>query len=93
MVQPCGETAIFFFINAVQNRAMRFSWNMKLYTHGGCFGRQNCKNWCFVVKRKLEDLKINGLANKVGHLAMKMYVDAVQDALSKTGKIWLNVID
>ena len=28
-----------------------------------------CKNWCFMVKKKFEDLRLNGLANNDGRLA------------------------
>ena len=52
------------------------------------------KNWCFMVKKKFEDLRLNGLTNNDGCLAKKIYVDAVQDTLSKTEEsTWLNAID
>ena len=54
----------------------------------------NCKNLCFMVKKKFEDLRLNGLTNNDGCLAKKICVDAVQDALSKTEEsTWLNAID
>ena len=46
------------------------------------------------VSLKSKTKILYGLANNDGHLAKKMYVDAVHDALSKTEeRTWLNAID
>ena len=68
--------------------------NKRIFDWCNIKARSNCKNWCFLVKKKFEDLWLNRLANNDGRLAKKMYVDAVQDALSKTEEsTWLNAID
>ena len=34
----------------------------------------HCKNWCYTVKKKFEDLRLNGFADNQGRLSEKMYV-------------------
>ena len=54
----------------------------------------HCKNWCYTVKKKFEDLRLNGFTDNQGRLSEKMYVNAVQEVLARSEEsAWLDIID
>ena len=82
----CQQWVRFLDIEGMRANKRIFEWcNFK--------GNSNCKNWCYTVKKKFEDLRLNGFADNQGRLRKKMYVNAAEEVLARSEeRAWLDII-
>ena len=68
--------------------------NKRIFEWCNLKGNSNCKNWCYSVEKKFEDLRLNGFADNKGVLVRKCNVNAVQEVLARSEEsAWLDIID
>ena len=57
-------------------------------------GNLNCKNWCYIVRQKFDNLHLNGFSDDEVRLYRKRYAQEISEALLKQEEIlWLTLVD
>ena len=55
--------------------------NKRMFDWCNAKGNSSCKSWCYIVRKKFDNLHLNGFSDNEGRLCKKIYVHEISDAL------------